>query len=137
MALGKTPQALESIPEHLREYVTEQNPDLYTWIDHASWRYIMRVSKKFFGEHAHPLYLHGLDATGIATERIPLVSEMDDALRKMGWRAVAINGFIPPAIFLEFQSLRILAIACDMRKLENLGYTPSPDIVHEDRKSVV
>ncbi|NDF16279.1 aromatic amino acid hydroxylase, partial [bacterium] len=52
-------------------------------------------------------------------------------LRKMGWRAVVINGFIPPAIFLEFQSLRILAIACDIRKLENLGYTPSPDIIHE------
>jgi phenylalanine-4-hydroxylase len=131
MALGKPSPALETIPEHLKEYITEQNPELYTWIDHAAWRYIMRVSKKFFGEHGHPLYLHGLDATGIATERIPLVSEMDEALRKMGWRAVAINGFIPPAIFLEFQSLRILAIACDMRKLENLGYTPSPDIVHE------
>lgn len=122
---------LETIPEHLKEYITEQNPALYTPIDHAAWRYIMRVSKAFFSKHAHPLYLQGLEATGISTERIPLVSEMDEALRKMGWRAVAINGFIPPSIFLEFQSLRILAIACDMRKLENLGYTPSPDIVHE------
>jgi phenylalanine-4-hydroxylase len=56
---------------------------------------------------------------------------MDEALKKIGWRAVAINGFIPPSIFLEFQSLRILAIACDIRKLENIGYTPSPDIIHE------
>jgi len=122
---------LETIPEHLREYITEQDPGLYTPIDHASWRYIMRVSRAFFGKHAHPMYLQGLEATGISTERIPRISEMDEALRKMGWRAVAINGFIPPAIFLEFQSLRLLAIACDMRKLENLGYTPSPDIVHE------
>jgi phenylalanine-4-hydroxylase len=122
---------LENIPEHLREYITTQQPDLYTAIDHAAWRYIMSVSKAYFAEHAHPLYLAGLDATGISTERIPLVSEMDSALRRLGWRAVAINGFIPPSIFLEFQSLRILAIACDMRKLENLGYTPSPDIVHE------
>jgi phenylalanine-4-hydroxylase len=122
---------LEIIPEHLREYITEQDPSLYTPIDHASWRYIMRVSRAYFSKNAHPLYLQGLDATGIAIERIPLVSEMDEALRKMGWRAVAINGFIPPSIFLEFQALRILAIACDMRKLENLGYTPSPDIVHE------
>jgi phenylalanine-4-hydroxylase len=77
------------------------------------------------------LYSHGLDATGISTDRIPLIPEMDAALRKLGWRAVAINGFIPPAIFLEFQALRILAIACDIRKLENIGYTPSPDIIHE------
>ena len=58
-----SPQALASIPDHLKEYITEQDPDLYTFIDHASWRYIMRVSKAFFAERAHPLYLHGLDAT--------------------------------------------------------------------------
>jgi len=123
--------SLPEIPEHLQEYITEQDPSLYTPEDHASWRFIMAVSKKFFTSHAHPLYLKGLEATGISTERIPLISEMDAALRKMGWRAVAINGFIPPSIFLELQSLKILAIACDMRKIENLGYTPSPDIVHE------
>jgi phenylalanine-4-hydroxylase len=122
---------LEIIPEHLREYITEQDYSLYTAIDHASWRYIMRVSRSYFSKYAHPMYLQGLDTTGISIERIPLVSEMDQALRKLGWRAVAINGFIPPSIFLEFQALRILAIACDMRKIENLGYTPSPDIVHE------
>ena len=122
---------LASIPEHLREYITEQNPALYTPMDQAAWRYIMRVSIAFFKKHAHPLYLQGLEITGIPVERIPLVREMDDALQKIGWRAVAVNGFIPTSIFLEFQSLRVLAIACDIRKLENLGYTPSPDIVHE------
>jgi phenylalanine-4-hydroxylase len=127
----KSLSSLTDIPEHLHEYITEQDPSLYTPEDHASWRFIMRVSKSFFKTHAHPLYLAGLEATGIATERIPLISEMNSALKKMGWRAVAINGFIPPSIFLEMQSLKILAIACDMRKIENLGYTPSPDIVHE------
>ncbi|MBU6154823.1 MAG: aromatic amino acid hydroxylase [Bdellovibrionales bacterium] len=122
---------LESIPEHLQDYITEQDPSLYTPIDQAVWRYVMRVSKSFFAAHGHPLYIQGLGTTGISTDRIPLISEMDAALRKLGWRAVAINGFIPPAIFLEFQSLRILAIACDIRKLENIGYTPSPDIIHE------
>jgi phenylalanine-4-hydroxylase len=122
---------LEVIPEHLREYITEQDPALYTPIDQAVWRYVMRVSKDFFSKHGHPMYLQGLAATGIPTETIPSVETMDLALRKLGWRAVAINGFIPPAIFLEFQSLKILAIACDIRKLENLGYTPSPDIIHE------
>jgi phenylalanine-4-hydroxylase len=122
---------LEVIPEHLREYITEQNSGLYSAIDQAVWRYVMRVSKAFFTKHGHPLYVQGLTATGMSTEQIPSIEDMDKALRKMGWRAVAINGFIPPAIFLEFQSLKILAIACDIRKLENLGYTPSPDIIHE------
>ncbi len=121
----------EIIPQHLREYITDQDPSLYTWIDHATWRYVMRVAKAFFSKHGHPLYLQGITATGMSTERIPLVSEMDTALREFGWRAVAVNGFIPPSIFLEFQSLKILAIACDIRTLEHLGYTPSPDIIHE------
>ena len=56
---------------------------------------------------------------------------MDEKLRRFGWRAVAVSGFIPPAAFMEFQSLGVLPIACDMRKLENLAYTPAPDIVHE------
>lgn len=125
------PTNTESIPEHLRQFVASQNPSLYTAMDHSSWRYILRVSRKFFAEHAHRKYLDGLEETGIATERIPLISEMDQKLSQFGWRAVAVVGFIPPNAFLEFLSLGILPIACDMRRLENLAYTPAPDIVHE------
>ncbi|MCB0351595.1 MAG: aromatic amino acid hydroxylase [Bdellovibrionales bacterium] len=119
------------IPEHLREHIAEQNYELYSAIDHASWRYIMRISKAFFKDHAHEKYITGLEKTGITTERIPKISEMDEKLKKMGWRAVTVSGFIPPSVFLEFQSLSILPIACDMRSHEHLEYTPSPDIVHE------
>ncbi|HUP57494.1 MAG TPA: aromatic amino acid hydroxylase [Bdellovibrionota bacterium] len=123
--------AANEVPEYLRPYVVEQDASLYTAIDHASWRFILKISQAFFAEHAHEKYLSGLRETGISTERIPLISEMDGALRKFGWRAVAVSGFIPPAVFMEFLSLGILPIACDMRKLENLAYTPAPDIVHE------
>jgi len=123
--------ALKEIPEHLRPHTAEQDANLYTPIDHASWRFIMRIARAFFAKHAHQKYLDGLDGTGISTERIPLISEMDEKLRRFGWRAVGVNGFIPPAVFLEFQSLGILPIACEMRTLDHLAYTPAPDIVHE------
>ncbi len=119
------------LPKHLSQYVTVQEYDQYTSIDHAVWRFILRISVEFFKTEAHPLYLRGIAETGMAIDRIPRISEMDAALKKFGWRAVAINGFIPPSIFLEFQARKILAIACDIRQIENLGYTPSPDIVHE------
>ena len=124
-------QPIEKIPDHLQPYITEQDPSLYTAMDHAGWRYILRVSKSFFKENAHPKYLAGLEETGISTERIPLISEMDARLRRFGWRAVGVSGFIPPAVFMEFQSLGILPIACDMRQMDHLAYTPAPDIVHE------
>lgn len=119
------------LPTHLRQYIAEQDYNLYTPIDHASWRYIMRVSKEFFKEHAHPKYLEGLRETGVTVDRIPKISEMDQKLQRFGWRAVIITGFIPPEPFLELLAHRILPIASDMRKLENIDYTPAPDIVHE------
>lgn len=125
------PPVTEIIPEHLLPFIAQQDPGLYTPMDHASWRYILRVSQKFFKTHAHRKYLDGLEATGISIERIPLIHEMDACLRNFGWRAVAVCGFVPPAVFLEFQSLGILVIACDMRVLQHLAYTPAPDIVHE------
>jgi phenylalanine-4-hydroxylase len=122
---------VQDIPEYLQPYIVGQDPSLYTAIDHASWRFILKISQAFFASHAHQKYLTGLRETGISTDRIPLIGEMDSALRKFGWRAVAVSGFIPPAVFMEFLSLGVLPIACDMRKLENLAYTPAPDIVHE------
>ncbi len=121
----------ENIPEHLAPFIVKQDPALYTPIDHASWRYILRVSRAFFAHSAHKKYLNGLEETGISIDRIPLVSEIDECLRRFGWRAVAVSGFIPPAAFMEFQSLGILPVACDMRSLDHLAYTPAPDIVHE------
>jgi phenylalanine-4-hydroxylase len=123
--------AIQKIPLHLQPFIAKQDPSLYTPIDHASWRFIMKLSKAFFSKHAYKVYLEGLEATGIHTERIPLISEMDEKLKKFGWRAVPIVGFIPPAPFMEFLSLGILPIACDMRKIEHIHYTPAPDIVHE------
>jgi len=121
----------KDIPDYLRTYIVQQDPSLYTPMDHASWRYILKIAQVFFARHAHPLYLNGLRETGISTERIPLISEMDEKLSRFGWRAVAVSGFIPPAVFMEFLARGILPIACDMRKIENLAYTPAPDIVHE------
>lgn len=121
----------ETIPEHLAVYIVEQEPEKYTAIDHATWRYIMKTMHVALARRAHPNYLNGLVETGISLERVPLISEMDECLRNFGWRAVAVSGFIPPAIFMEFQSLGILPIACDMRQLEHIAYTPAPDIVHE------
>jgi phenylalanine-4-hydroxylase len=124
-------QITEKIPEHLQPFIAKQDPSLYTAIDHASWRFILKISQAFFAKNAHQKYLDGLKETGISTDRIPLISEMDQKLRRFGWRAVPVSGFIPPAAFMEFQSLGVLPIACEMRTLEHLAYTPAPDIVHE------
>src|SRR5438477_5405585 len=91
----------------------------------------MRQNIFFLKEYAHKVYFKGLLNTGISFERIPRIEEMNDILAKIDWGAVAVDGFIPPAAFMEFQAYKVLVIACDMRQIHHIEYTPAPDIVHE------
>jgi phenylalanine-4-hydroxylase len=120
-----------ALPNYLKRYVVEQDYDSYTPQEHATWRYIMRRSRSFFGKHAVPVYTSGLAKTGIPIDRIPRINEIDAKLKEFGWGAIGVCGFIPPAAFLEFQTLGIMPIAMDMRTIEHVAYTPAPDIVHE------
>jgi len=120
-----------ALPDHLKQFVVDQGYERYTPVDHAVWRYIMRQNLDFLREHAHESYVEGLRRTGISVERIPRIEEMNEILGRIGWAAVTVDGFIPPAAFMEFQAHRVLVIAADMRQIEHIGYTPAPDIVHE------
>ena len=123
--------AVAALPRHLLQFAVDQRYDEYTPVDHAVWRFIMRQNIFFLKEYAHKVYFQGLLETGISFERIPRISEMNDILGQIGWGAVAVDGFIPPAAFMEFQAYKVLVIACDMRQLHHIEYTPAPDIVHE------
>ncbi len=122
---------MADLPSHLKRYVVEQDYSRYTPADHAVWRYILRQLRSFLSEHAHPCYIDGLKKTGISIDRIPSIDHISRHLEPFGWRAVPVSGFIPPAAFMELQSLGYLPIASDMRTLQHLMYTPAPDIVHE------
>ena len=47
---------------------------------------------------------------------------MNRILKEIGWAAVAVDGFIPPNAFMEFQAYNVLVIACDIRQLEHIEY---------------
>jgi phenylalanine-4-hydroxylase len=123
--------AVAALPKHLLQFAVDQRYDDYTPVDHAVWRFIMRQNIFFLKEYAHKVYFQGLLDTGISFERIPRIDEMNEILGQIGWGAVAVDGFIPPAAFMEFQAYKVLVIACDMRQINHIEYTPAPDIVHE------
>lgn len=122
---------MDFLPLHLRKYIVSQNYAKYTALDHACWRYILRQLKHFLRIHAHESYLSGLEKTGLDVEAVPRIEDISAHLEKFGWRALPVSGFIPPAAFMELQSLSVLPIASDMRSIDHLMYTPAPDIVHE------
>lgn len=123
--------ALAEIPNHLQQYIVDQQYEKYSWRDHAVWRYVMRRNVSYLPKVAHESYLDGLDKTGISIEKIPSLAEMNIILGRIGWTAICVSGFIPPEAFMEFQAHRILVIAADIRHLEHIEYTPAPDILHE------
>ncbi|MDB5249406.1 MAG: aromatic amino acid hydroxylase [Segetibacter sp.] len=119
------------LPNHLKQFIVEQHYEKYTPIDHAVWRYVMRQNYSYLKDVAYYPYIPGLRKAGLTIEKIPDLQEMNNALAKIGWGAVTVDGFIPPAAFMEYQAYHVLVIAADIRQLKHIQYTPAPDIIHE------
>jgi phenylalanine-4-hydroxylase len=122
---------LDRLPKHLKQFIKPQDYSDYTPINQAVWRYVMRKNVDYLSKVAHSSYLEGLKKTGIEIDNIPSMYGMNRILTEIGWAAVAVDGFIPPNAFMEFQAYNVLVIASDIRQLEHLEYTPAPDIIHE------
>ena len=129
--LAASEKILARLPEHLKQFIVPQNYEQYTAMDQAVWRFVMRKNTAFLKDVAHESYLGGLKKAGISIEAIPSIYGMSRILKEIGWAAVAVDGFIPPNAFMEFQANKILVIASDIRQLEHIEYTPAPDIIHE------
>jgi phenylalanine-4-hydroxylase len=124
-------EQVANLPLHLRKYIVPQVYEKYTPVDHAVWRYVMRQNYSYLKNVAYYPYIPGLKKAGLTIEKIPSLQEINDALTVIGWGAVTVDGFIPPAAFMEFQAYRVLVIAADIRQLEHIEYTSAPDIIHE------
>lgn len=119
------------VPAHLRAFISPVSQADYTDIDQQTWATMMSLLLPYWEASTYGDFLPGLAKVGIRFDRIPNIAEVDACLQQCGWRAVPVDGFIPPAAFMEFHALGILPIARTIRKPENLAYTPAPDIVHE------
>ncbi len=122
---------IDRLPKHLKQFIIPQDYSDYTPINQAVWRYVMRKNVNYLSKVAHNSYLEGLEKTGLEIDTIPNMYGMNRILKEIGWAAVAVDGFIPPSAFMEFQAYNVLVIACDIRQLEHIEYTPAPDIIHE------
>lgn len=127
----ETNPLIDRLPKHLKQFIKPQDYADYTPINQAIWRYVMRKNVDYLAKVAHESYLEGLKKTGLEVNAIPNMYGMNRILKEIGWAAVAVDGFIPPNAFMEFQAYNVLVIASDIRQLEHIEYTPAPDIIHE------
>ena len=82
---------ISKLPKHLRSFIIDQNYNRYTSQDQAVWRYVMRQNINYLGKVAHQSYLDGLSKTGVSTEHIPSIEEMNASLADIGWAAVTVD----------------------------------------------
>jgi len=127
----ETNEVINKLPPHLMQFVIDQPYTNYTFLEQAVWRYVMRQNYNYLSKVAHEAYVDGLLKTGISIDNIASMYGMNRILKEIGWAAVAVDGFIPPAAFMEFQAYNVLVIAADIRTIEHIEYTPAPDILHE------
>ena len=121
----------EKLPKYLHKFIVKQPYEEYTAQNQAVWRYVMRLNVSSLKKIAHSCYIDGLNKTGINEEFIPEMEGMNRILKDIGWAAVAVDGFIPPNAFMEFQSYNVLVISSEIRTIDHIKYTPAPDIIHE------
>ena len=131
MTLEISNPIIDQLPDHLKQYIKPQNYESYSAINQSVWRYVMRSNIAFLKKHAHDFYITGLEKACISADKIPNMYGMNRILKNIGWAAVAVDGFIPPSAFMEFQSYNVLIIASEIRQLQNIEYTAAPDIIHE------
>jgi phenylalanine-4-hydroxylase len=119
------------VPAHLKQFVVQQDYGAYTAQDQAIWRFVLLQTHARLLHTAHPAYASGFEAAGIEVDRIPNIAQVSDRLASSSFRAVCVDGFIPPRAFQAFQARGVLPIAADIRTSTHLTYTPAPDIIHE------
>lgn len=130
MPLSHAADLLE-LNSNIQRFLVPQRYDEYTPVEHDTWQRLMAQLLPFWQECAHHDFVAGLAKTGIDLNQLPCIDYIDERLQAFGWRAVTVDGYVPPEVFMGLQSRKIIPVARDMRKPENINYTPAPDIVHE------
>ena len=115
-------KVLHKLPHHLRSFIIAQPYGQYTSQNQAVWRYVMRKNIDYLKDIAHESYFSGLRLTGISENEIPKMEGMNRNLKKIGWAAVSVDGFIPPNAFMEFQAYHTSVIADDIKIVRHRKY---------------
>jgi phenylalanine-4-hydroxylase len=119
------------LPNHLRGYVSRQACTAYTTEEHAAWRYLFTSLRAQLAGRVVDRFFDGLQFLRLSADAIPDLDEVDARLRACSWRAVAVDGMLPPRTYVEFLGHRHLPVVCRLRDPANLAYTPTPDIFHD------
>lgn len=125
-------QPLETSALHAASAFLTTQPESYTSVEDAVWAALYRRRVETLRGTACRELLDGIDAVGIVPDRVPRLSEVNARLARLtGWAAVPVSGFLPAPMFFALLGERRFPVTVNVRKMEELDYTPAPDIFHD------
>jgi len=115
----------------IAEFSIHQAYGRYTKDEHDTWALATSELREVLQGQTAVEFHSAFEGTGMASTHIPSLADINDALKPHGWKAIVVEGFIPPDVFMTLQASAVLPITRSIRSREQLGYTPVPDIIHE------
>jgi phenylalanine-4-hydroxylase len=111
---------------------THQDWSAYTAEDHAVWGILYDRRMQSLRDTGSRVFLDGARAIGLRPDRVPDLAEVNGNLvRRTGWSAVPVTGFIPAQQFFGCLAQRRFPTTVTVRPREQLDYLPEPDIFHD------
>jgi phenylalanine-4-hydroxylase len=109
-----------------------QNYDNYTADEQAIWRTLYERQLGMLAEHAAPEFVAGLRLLGADSQRIPVLAETSERLKRLtGFEVIGVPGLIPEADFFAHLAERRFPVTVWMRRRDELDYLVEPDLFHD------
>jgi phenylalanine-4-hydroxylase len=122
------PQSLDGPPPVGDEI---EYPD-YPESDHEIWGTLFDRQRALLPGRAAEAYLRGIDILGLSRDQIPALKDLSGALeRETGWKVARIPGLLHERDFFTLLSERTFPSTDYIRGVEELDYTPAPDLFHD------
>lgn len=109
-----------------------QDYSKYTAENHKAWALLYAEQMEYLPKAATEAFLRGTKAVRFTPDRIPVYDVINEELAKItGWQVYVVPGLIDNKPFFEHLANREFPVTTWIRQLEDLQYTPDPDLFHD------
>lgn len=117
---------------HWPDFIIPQNWSHFTAEDHRVWDILFARQVEALGTRIVQPFRDGLDLLDLASPGVPDLAGLNSRLEpRTGWRAVAVPGLVPDAVFFAMLAERVFPIGNFIRTFEQLDYLDKPDLFHD------
>ncbi len=100
--------------------------------DHQTWRILFEHQIAALAGRCRPEYLAAVEAIGLRRDRVPSLTEVDEALEPLaGWRLVEVAGSVRSAEFFALIAEKRFPVSGVMRPRKEIWHASMPDIFHD------